>query len=115
MGSTCHSINPTKRYHFFLAEYSRLSLVQNYSLFSKDERSDLTKLIVKNSLWHFKEFMCISGYSYDKDMFKDMKGKFEKCLSLPKSDIRKGDYKRLKKIVHFWPIYFVIHFCFKKR
>ena len=50
MGSTCHSINPTKRYHFFLAEYSRLSLVQNYSLFSKDERSDLTKLIVKNSL-----------------------------------------------------------------
>lgn len=115
MGSTCHSINPTKRYHFFLAEYSRLSLVQNYSLFSKDERSGLTKLIVKNSLWHFKEFMFISGYSYDKDMFKDMKGKFEKCLLLPKSDIRKGDYKRLKKIVHFWPIYFVIHFCFKKR
>jgi glycoside transferase family 2 len=114
-GSTCHTIDPIKRYHFFLAEYSRLVFLKESHFFTEKEMPELTRLIIKNSLWHFKEFMLISGHSYDKIMLKDMLSKLKECLTIPKSGIRKRDYKRLKEIAYFWPIYYLIHFYFKKR
>lgn len=114
-GSTCHSPDLKKQYDYFLAEYERLSYVDNYDFFNTQERSLLMATIVKNCLWIFKAFMLKPNHSQYKLEIRGMRQRFSKCLSLQKEYIDPRDYKRLRKIVYFWPIYYLTHFYKKKK
>ncbi|MEG1837908.1 MAG: glycosyltransferase family 2 protein [Bacteroidaceae bacterium] len=114
-GSICHTLNPIKRYHFFLAEYPRLEFAKEQSLFEGDELFNVTTQIVRNCLYYFKQFMLIGKPKDHRELIENMRQKLRCWLLLPKSDLDDKYYKRLRKISYFWSIYYFTHYYFKKK
>ncbi|MEG1546087.1 MAG: glycosyltransferase family 2 protein, partial [Bacteroides sp.] len=114
-GSTCHALDPIKRYHFFLADYSRLEFARDQSFLEREEFSYITTRTVKNCLWHFRQFMLTAQLKEHRELIKNMRRMFKNWLSLPKRDLDDKSYKRLRKISYFWSIYYFTHYYFKKK
>ena len=112
--SICHTLDPIKLYHYFLAEYPRLEFVKEQALFDGQELYDTINLIVSNCFRHFNAFMSHPQYSAYKIYAKDMRGKMRNWLNIPKEELTPKYYKRLRKIAYFWPIYFWTHFSKRK-
>lgn len=109
-GSTCHSIDLNKRFDYFMAEYNRLFFVHQNPLFTKNEQKMLMPLIMKNSCWIFKTFMEEPLHRNYKDKILKMRKAFRKGLALSKEEIGPKYYKRLVKIVYFWPVYYCLRY-----
>lgn len=114
-GSTCHSTDLKKQYDYFLAEFERLDYVNSNSIFNDQEQKLLTATIVKNCLTIFKIFMLKPNHTQYKSEIRGMRRRLYECLSLQKGKINPKDHTRLKKIVYFWPIYYLTHFYSKKK
>lgn len=113
-GSICHSEDLTKLYDYFLAEYGRLSFVENATFFENGEREMLTANIVGHCLWIFNTFIRKPNHILYKQEMKAMKLRLHDFLSLSKDVIGPQSYKRLRKISYFWPLYYLTH-CSKKK
>lgn len=113
-GSICHSPDLKKLYDYFLAEYGRLSFVENTTLFNNNEREILLSRIVKHCLWIFNVFIQKPNHALYKEEIEAMKLQLRNFLSLSKKVIDIQSYKRLRKITYFWPIYYWTH-CYKKK
>ncbi len=111
--SICHVISPLQRYHFFLAQFCRLEFINNNLLFDTEEQYNMKTSLVKSCLRTFKEMRSFP-FSESRAYVVDMKNNLKKLIPLPKKELDIKCYKRLRKIVYFWPIYYWIHFKLKK-
>jgi len=110
--SICHTMTGIKHYHYFSAEYPRLSFAIEYG-FREKEEIEIINLIIKNCLYHFSEFMKASFYQDIQDKQKIIRGmrcNLKKALSLPSKYIYRRYYKRLFKISYMWMPYYYIHY-----
>ncbi|WP_417190389.1 glycosyltransferase family 2 protein [Bacteroides sp.] len=112
-GSICHSPDLKKLYDYFLAEYDRLSFVENAVFFNEKEREILTARIVKHCLWIFNTFIRKPNHTLYKQEIKAMKLRLREFLSLPREVVDPQSYRRLRKISYFWPMYYLTH-CSRK-
>lgn len=113
--SICHTIIPLNRYHYFLAEYSRLAFIKKYPLFEKGELVEVTSRIIGTCYSIFCEIMQMTKPKYFKEPIEDMKAKLKDLNSFSKEEIDAKCYKRIQKITHFWLIYSFFRFYFRKR
>lgn len=114
--SICHTPDPLNRYQFFLAEYSRLFFVDHCPLLKGEDKVEVRRKIVWFSILLFKDVMRIAKPRKNfNPLFKDVKGKLKGLLMYSKEEIGERSYKRVRNIVYFWPLYYLIHFAFKKR
>lgn len=113
--SICHTLNPIKHYHYFLAEYSRLTFIKEQSLFSENELLDVNSMIVRNCLMHFKEVLLEVKPKFLREPINEMRSKIKSLTVLSRDEVDYVCYKRIRKISYFWPIYYFVHFSFKKR
>lgn len=112
-GSTCHSEDLSKLYDYFVAEYGRLSFVENTTLFEGKERDMLTANIVERCLGIFNTFLRKPNRSLYKKEIEAMRSRLREFLSLPKGVVGAQSHKRLRKIAYLWPIYYLTH-CSRK-
>ena len=112
--SICHTINPIKRYHYFLAEYSRLEFAKERRLFEGRDWFDAVNVIVENCFNHFQGFMTDPNHQSYPVEIKDMRNKLSRWRFLSRKELSSKYYKRLRKITYFWPIYYWTHFAKKK-
>ena len=101
-GSTCHSIDSTKQYHFFLAEYPRIEFVKRNKLFSEHQRAEVIFQIVLTCFRRFDDFMKGAQLIRDRKQIKDMRHKMKKWLYLSPDEIDGWIYKRVRKITYRW-------------
>lgn len=113
-GSICHSSDLKNLYDYFLAEYERLSFVENATVFDDKESAVLVSRIVKHCLWIFNTFIQKPNHAFYKKEIGTMKLQLRYFLSLPKGVVDAQSYKRLRKIAYFWPIYYWTHRYKKK-
>lgn len=113
--SICHTIIPLNRYHYFLAEYSRLAFIKKYPLFEKEELVEVTSRIIGTCYSIFCEIMRMTKPKYFKEPIEDMKAKLKDLNSFSKEEIDAKCYKRIQKITHFWLAYSFFRFYFRKR
>lgn len=112
--SICHTLDPLKLYHFFLAEYPRLEYVKEHGLFDGKELYDVVNIIVKNCYRFFNDFMKHANHRSYPSLSKDMRRLLKRWLVLSKTELEPKYYKRLRKIAYFWPIYYWTHFSRRK-
>lgn len=112
-GSTCHTVDSVKHYHFFLAEYPRLEFIKRMNLFEKEKEYEAVNFIIANCLYRFSEFMKGSQLEKNQYMLQDMRRKLKAWLSMPSSEIEKKNYNRLWKITYIWAIYRRKHYSKK--
>ena len=110
--SICHVISPLQRYHFFLAQFCRLEFINNNLLFDTKEQYNMKTSLVKSCLRTFKEMRAFP-FSESRAYVVD-KNNLKKLIPLSKKELDIKCYKRLRKIVYFWPIYYWVHFKLKK-
>ncbi|WP_270437621.1 glycosyltransferase family 2 protein [Bacteroides bouchesdurhonensis] len=113
--SICHVISPSRRHHFFLAQFYRLEFIGNCQLFNAEELYQMRNYLVRSCLSTFKEMREFLNDSDAQMFIADMRQHFKKLLVLSKNELDVKCYKRLRKIVHFWPLYYLIHFKMKKK
>lgn len=113
--SICHTLDPIKHYHYFLAEYSRLAFIKEESLFAGEELLKVNTMIVRNCFMHFREILLMTKPALFREPIKDMRRKITGLRFLSKKQVDSRCYKRIRKISYFWPIYYLFHFFFQKR
>lgn len=114
MTSICHVVSPSRRYHFFLAQYYRLDFIGNCQLFNEEELYLMRTYLVKSCISTFKEMRLFLSDKDARKYIADMRQNFRKLLVLSKTELDIKCYRRLRKIVYFWPIYYWLHFKIKK-
>ena len=113
--SICHVISPSRRHHFFLAQFYRLPFIADCRLFNPEELYQMQTYLVRSCLSTFKEMRKFPKDDDVQMIIADMRRHFKRLLVLPKSGIDPKCYKRLRKIVYFWPVYYLLHFKMKKK
>lgn len=111
--SICHVVSPLQRYHFFLAQFYRLEFVNSSDLFNQEELFQMRTYLVQSCLRTFKEMRNFPNIKDNRLFIDDMRISFKKLIPLSKNELDYKCYKRLRKIVRFWPIYYWIHFRLK--
>ena len=107
--SICHTIGAEKNYHFFLAEYPRLDYVRKNLLCDGQDPDRMINLIVRNCLGFFNDFLKSPDAKLYPTYMKDMKRKLANWLDLSSDELDPKYYKRLRKIAHFWWLYYWTH------
>lgn len=108
--SICHTIDIQKRFHYFLAEYERLSFIETQQLFDNSRSFEARNFIIKNCIQHINE--CIKA---DRSvgpfhiLVSEMRQKIKQWLKYKRTDLTKNNYKRLRKISFFWLLYYYTH------
>lgn len=112
-GSICHDTDLNKRYDHFLAEYNRLDFIKkehNDLSFDLEEQYQLIAVILDHCLWIFKIFMKEKTHIDHLDQVNDMRYKLKEFCKYSAEIIGLKNYKKLRKIVYFWPLYYFWHF-----
>lgn len=112
--SICHTISPENRYHYILSCFMRLDFIHEQTLFSGKELMDIHTVILRNVLLQFKQALQrVRPKKFRKELADIRKG-FKHLLTYPKEEFDPRIYKRIKNIVYYWPLYYCVHFAFKK-
>lgn len=112
--SICHTISPENRYHYILSCFIRLDFIHEQTLFSGKELIDVQTVILRNVLLQFKQALQrVRPKKFRKELDEIRKG-FKHLLTYPKEEFDPRVYKRIKNIVYNWPLYYCVHFAFKK-
>ena len=99
-GSICHTLNPEKFYHFFLADYGRLQFITTSSIFSSKDRKDLINRHVFDCTNHF---LCYIQYKQgnSSEAESDMRHKLIQCIC-----IHGLSWRWKKRILQYiWPLW----------
>lgn len=113
--SICHTIIPLNRYHFFLAEYSRLAFIDEQTLFEGKELLKAKSRIIGVCYSIFCEILQMTKPKCFREPIEDMKGKLRDLHTLSKDEIDAKCYKRIRKITYYWPIYYLFRFYFRRK
>ncbi len=114
-GSICHSFNPLKHYHFFLANYGRFEFVrQRLSFQNAAESSGIYDKLVRNCLWNFKEVLRRVRPADFAQPIGEMRTKLAQMYraNVP---LPRAARSRLRRIVCCWPLYYLTHFAFRNK
>lgn len=114
-GSICHSFNPLKHYHFFLANYGRFEFVRQLPSFQNAaEESVIYDKLVRNCLWNFKEVLRRVRPADFAQPIGEMRTKLAQMYraGVPLPCAARS---RLRRIVCCWPLYYLTHFAFRKK
>lgn len=108
-GSICHTLNFTKHYHFFLAEYYRIEYIRTHNVFSEEEYPPIISKIVGELLIRFKDALLTADANDVKKTVPGMRKQLKKLLSLQIGELDTRTYKRLRKMFYFTYIYRNFH------
>ena len=112
--SICHTISPENRYHYILSCFIRLNFIHEQALFSGKELVEVQTMILRNALLQFKQALQrIRPKDFQHEIDEIREG-FRRLLMFPKEEFDIRVYKRIRNIAYYWPIYYCIHFAFKK-
>lgn len=113
--SICHTVIPLNRYHYFLAEYSRLAFIEKHALFAEKDLFEIRSRIFNTCYSIFCEIMQMTKPNYFREPIEDMKSKLRGFRSFSKDEMNEKCRKRILKITRYWPVYYFFRFCFRKR
>lgn len=113
--SICHTVIPLNRYHYFLAEYSRLAFIEKHALFEGKELIEVRSRIIGVCFSIFCEILKMTKPKYFKEPIEDMKSKLRYLSLLTKGEVTRKCYKRIRKITYYWPVYYICRFYFRKK
>ena len=110
--SICHTISPEN--HYILSCFIRLNFIHEQALFSGKELVEVQTMILRNALLQFKQALQrIRPKDFQHEIDEIREG-FRRLLMFPKEEFDIRVYKRIRNIAYYWPIYYCIHFAFKK-
>lgn len=108
--SICHTIDAQKRLHYFLAEYDRLSFIEEQHLFEEKQLFDARNFIIRNCIKHINEYIKASKIlAFCDPLLAGMRVKMKKWLVYDRNELTKTNYKRLRKVSYFWIFYYYTH------
>lgn len=108
--SICHTIDTQKRFHYFLAEYERLSFIETQQLFDGSRLFEARNFIIKNCIQHINECIKVDrSVGPFNVLVGEMRKRLKQWLKYGRSDLTKNNYKRLRKISFFWLLYYSTH------
>ena len=108
--SLCHLITPLNRYHYFMAEFSRIEFIEKHLLFEGEELLEVRNRLIRICFFTFEEFVLLTKPRCFQKPIKHMRAKFKTLLKFPSRELEVFYRKRIRKIVYFWPIYYWRHF-----
>lgn len=108
--SICHLITPLNRYHYFMAEFSRIEFIEKYLLFEGEELLEARNRLIRICFSAFEEFVLLTKPRCFQKPIRHMRAKFKTLLKFPSQELETFYRKRIRKIVYFWPIYYWRHF-----
>ena len=108
--SICHLITPLNRYHYFMAEFSRIEFIEKHLLFEGEELLEVRNRLIRICFFTFEEFVLLTKPRCFQKPIKHMRAKFKTLLKFPSRELEVFYRKRIRKIVYFWPIYYWRHF-----
>lgn len=108
--SICHLITPLNRYHYFMAEFSRIEFIEKHLLFEGEELLEVRNRLIRICFFTFEEFVLLTKPRCFQKPIKHMRVKFKTLLKFPSRELEVFYRKRIRKIVYFWPIYYWRHF-----
>lgn len=111
--SICHVITPLNRYHYFMAEFSRIEFIENHLLFEGEELLEARNRLIRICFFTFEEYVNLTKPKWHQRNIKRMRDRLKKILQFPKSELEPFYHKRIMKIVYLWPIYYWRHFLCK--
>lgn len=112
--SICHTISPENRYHYILSCFIRLDFIHKQALFSGKELVEVQTVILRNALLQFKQALQRVRPKNFRHEINEMRKGFKHLLLFPKEEFDARVYRRIRNIVYYWPIYYCVHFAFKK-
>lgn len=103
--------NPRKVIDYFYAEYGRLQYIEENDIFTDpEELIDARTYIIKQSVSHLKTYMSAMPRATLRDTdLKKMRAAILECLRYSRAEIRPRTYKKLRRIAHLWPLYYITH------
>lgn len=113
--SICHTPTPLKYYHYFLADYSRVEFLREHPLFPESDVRTVNTRLARNCFSHFRNAMKRARLSDFREECADMREKLRSFLPLKRSAIQFKYYRRVREIAYWWPLYYCIHFYFRKK
>lgn len=108
--SLCHLITPLNRYHYFMAEFSRIEFIEKHLLFEGEELLEVRNRLIRICFFTFEEFVLLTKPRCFQKPIRHMRAKFKTLLKFPSRELEVFYRKRIRKIVYFWPIYYWRHF-----
>ena len=103
-------ITPLNRYHYFMAEFSRIEFIEKHLLFEGEELLEVRNRLIRICFFTFEEFVLLTKPRCFQKPIKHMRAKFKTLLKFPSRELEVFYRKRIRKIVYFWPIYYWRHF-----
>lgn len=114
--SICRDFNPTKGYHYFLADFQRWEFVKSRSgLLNEIEHQEFVNRLFYRCYFQFKKVLSVIKPSRFKKEIEDMRQKQLAYLLSEKSMLSFKNYLRLLKVTRFWILYYWVNFGFKKQ
>lgn len=114
-GSICHSSDPVKRYHFFLADYERFIFAEEKGLFKGEEKKIFINLQVSACLSHLKKIMNVTKEKNFRVEIADMRKKLEFFIPYIGKELSPKYSKRLSNILNRWNLYVLFNFSWRVR
>ena len=108
--SICHTINAEKHLHYLRAEIGRLKYIEENSVFAGEELTDFRNKIVDICIRHITDSLSRkNNIRMNNPYVKAMRKEFRYCTRYTSDELIRRNYKRVRKICYFWPIYYYTH------
>ena len=108
--SICHTINAEKHMHYLKAEMGRLKYIDENNVFVNNELFEIRNKMVDFCIRHITDSLSKKDHIGLNNAFvKAMRKEFRYCTKYTSEDLIKRNYKRIRKICYFWPIYYYTH------
>lgn len=104
-GSICNDWQFKKRYHFFLADYDRISFIRQQHVYEKDEERIIVSRIVRNCLLQFRDALVKANSQELKEDVPSIKERLRNLLPIEKEELDAKIYYRLRKVLYFTSFY----------
>ena len=104
--STTNS-NTKKILDFFNADYGRMEFAGSYAGFSRRQRNDAMRHIVRNLMRHMRDYIVAGATDGENDkLLAYMRMQCRQALALPMPVVGFGAWRRLRHMAYFWHSYY---------
>lgn len=108
--STCHTVTPLNRYHYFKAEFSRIRFLDEQPVFTGYELQEARNRLIRICFFTFCEYVNLVKPACFQKQISEMRGMLKQLLKYPPAEMERMYRKRIKRIVYWWPFYYWRHF-----
>ena len=114
-GSICHAFNPTKGYHYFLADFYRWELVVKTGVLQGRDRKIFLNRTLYRCYFNFRQIISSLASLKDfEDGVDDMKAKLKMFYSERYRDLYFKNQLRLLKTTYLWKVYYFLNYSLKR-